>query len=123
MSYTNLEMEMMLKSLEPVLEQRNMVGYAAARNSRMLQDELVEYFTRKNDLIMEHGTPEVDEEGNETGQISISPISENFGKFIEEIDKYAQIEHDPQLMKIKYEDAIGILSGSEMLALEWMLED
>ena len=116
-------MEQMLKALEPALEQRNKVGYAAARNARILQNELTEYLTRKNELVMEYGTPEVDENGNETGQVSISPMSENFGNFIEEIERYAQIEHDPQLMTIKYEEAIGILSGSEMLELEWMLED
>ena len=41
--YSNAQMEQMLIALEPLLDRRDIVGYAAARNTRVLRAEALEY--------------------------------------------------------------------------------
>lgn len=123
MKFTNVKMEQMLSQLEPILRHRDKVGYVAARNTRILRDNLTEFLDFKNELIQKYGTSEKDENGNETGRISISPTSPNFQTFSDEFDKIADIEHEVDLMTLKYNEVIGILNGEEILELDWMLED
>lgn len=123
MRYTNAEMDDMLESLGPLMEQRNMVGYAAARNARILDNELTEYHRMRDELIIQMGEPETDEDGNQTGRSSIQIGTPAFIEFAKEMERYAAIEHEPDLYKIKYEEAIGNLSGAELLAADWMFED
>lgn len=114
---------MMLEALKPILPHRDKIGYIAARNTRILNDMLTEYFTFKRDLISKYGEPDKDENGKETGTVSILPSSSNFDDFLKEFDTIKNIEHNVELMSIPYEDVIGILNGEEILKLEWMLTD
>ena len=123
MRYTNLEMEQMLKNLEPILERRDVIGYAAARNSRILSTELTEYHKLRDELVAKYGENDVDEDGNPTGQISLAIESPNFKQFADELTRYASISHEPEIFKLKFEEAIGQLSGTELLSVEWMFED
>jgi hypothetical protein len=123
LSYTNIEMENMLDSLEPLMEQRNMVGYAAARNARILSTELTEYHKIRDEIIIRLGERDTDANGNPNGQVSIKFDSPEFSQFAEELEQYAVIEHDPDLFTIKYSEAIGNLTGTELLAADWMFED
>ena len=123
MKYPNNDMEQMLEALKPLLERRDIIGYAAARNSRILRDELTEYAKVRDELVMKYGTPDTDEEGNPTGEVSLSFKSPDFPKFAEEIGRFATITHEPKLFLLKFEEAIGQLSGTELLAVEWMFED
>lgn len=123
MKYKNIQMEMMLETLEPILPHRDKIGYVAARNTRILKDTLTEYFTFKQELIKKYGTVDKDEKGNELSTISISPSSENFEEFTKEFYKIKDIEHDVELMKIPYEEIIGLLNGEEILKLDWMLTE
>lgn len=123
MKFNNIKMEMMLETLKPILPHRDKIGYIAARNTRMLKDTLTEYFTFKRDLISKYGEPDKDENGNETGTVSISPTSSNFQEFIKEFDSIKNIEHNVELMTIPYEEVIGLLNGEEILELDWMLTD
>lgn len=123
MKISNFKMEIMLNKLKPILHHRNKIGYVAARNIRILNGILTEYFAFKHDLISKYGEPDKDNNGNETGSISISPDSSNFKKFIDEFDVIKNIEHDVDLMQIPYEEAIGILNGEELLDLDWMFID
>lgn len=120
---SNIKMEMMLETLKPLLLHRDKIGYIAARNTRILRDTLTEYFAFKRDLISKYGEPDKDENGKETGTVSISPSSENFNKFVKEFDDIKNIEHNVELMTIPYEEIIGILNGDEILNLDWMLTD
>ena len=60
---------------------------------------------------------------------NVSPIigvkvdSPNFQKFCDELAPFNEMEHEVELMIAKYTDAIGCLSGEEILGLDWMLED
>jgi len=46
-----------------------------------------------------------------------------FKSFCDAIEPFSTIEHEVDLMTAKYEDAIGVLTGEEILAVDWMLED
>lgn len=123
MKFSNIKMEMMLEALKPILPHRDKIGYIAARNTRIIKDTLTEYFTFKQDLISKYGERDKDENGNETGTVSISPTSSNFQEFIKEFDSIKNIEHNVELMTIPYEEVIGLLNGEEILELDWMLTD
>jgi hypothetical protein len=118
----NIQMEQMLTQLQPMLQFRDKLGYVAARNTRFLKDALAEFLSFKEELIRKYGEEEICE-GAHTGRISISPDSPNFKAFTEEFEKIADIEHEVELMTLTYDEVIGILSGEEMLALDWMLKD
>lgn len=123
MRYTNQEMDQMLGQLKPLLERRDVIGYAAARNSRILTEELTEYTKVRDELVMKYGEADEDADGNPTGSVSLSVTSANFPKFVDEIERFATITHEPKLFRLKFEEAIGKLSGTELLAVEWMFED
>ena len=119
----NIQMDQMINSLQKVLSHRDKIGYYAARNYRILNDSLIEYHNFKNSLITKYGTTDVDSNGNELQTISIKVGSQNFDDFLKELEPFNNIEHEVDLMIAKYEDAIGCLSGEEILAIDWMLED
>ena len=119
----NIQMDQMINSLQKVLSHRDKIGYYAARNYRILNDSLIEYQNFKNSLIAKYGTTDVDSDGNELQTISIKVGTQNFDDFLKELEPFNNIEHEVELMIAKYEDAIGCLSGEEILAIDWMLED
>ena len=123
MLFSNTEMDTMVNNLEPVLEQRNKIGYAAARNTRILRTELQEFYQFRDKLIMQYGDYEKDEDGNPLTQPSISPTSPNFVKFLEELAPFGDTKHEIDIFTVPMDEAIGVLSGSEILALDWMLEE
>ena len=123
MRYTNYEMEQMLNAIGPLLERRDVIGYAAARNARILRGELTEYHKVRDELVMKYGEPDVDEGGNRTGQVSITVDSPSFAQFADELERYANISHEPDIFKIKFDKAIGALSGAEILSCEFMFEE
>lgn len=119
----NSQMAAMLTQLRPLLSRRDKLGYIAARNYRMLSNALVEYEAFRHDLINKYGAPDVDENGNQLGTVSIQIGSSNFKPFCDELAPLNEIEHEVEIMTVKYEDTIGLLSGEEILMLDWMLED
>lgn len=123
MKIKNIEMEHMLKTLEPILKYRNKIAYVAARNTRLLNTELIEYFKIKNSLIEKYGEQEIDENGKTTNKFALKINSQNFDSFCKEFDEIANIEHDVKLMTLPYDETVGILSGEEILNIEWMLTD
>lgn len=119
----NSKMNEMLYQLKPLLDRRDLIGYIAARNYRALTNCLTEFTTFRDDLIRKYGTPDKDENGNELSTISLKVNSPNFKKFCEEIEPFNNMEHEVELMTAKYESVVGNLSGDEILAIDWMLED
>ena len=114
---TNFEMEQRRNSLIPFLSQRNILGYIIARNYRM------EYEKFRNDLIQKYGEQDKDENGNLLPTVTVKMGTENFDNFIAELKPLNDITHEVDLMVAKYESVIGILSGEEILSIDWMLED
>ena len=109
--------------MKPLLAHRDKVGYYAARNYRILENNLIEYTKFKEDLICQYGEQEKDAEGNLLPTYTLSYADENFKKFEQEIKQYTDIEHTVTLMKLKYDEVIGLLSGEEILSIDWMLEN
>lgn len=121
-AFKNIEMEQMIAQLEPLLGRNDLIGYAAARNTRILMDETTEYRDLRHDLVMEYGTPEKGDDGNETGRYELRFDSPRWPAYEKEITEWAMLEHEPDVYKIPAKSAIGQLTGKEMLDLEWMLE-
>lgn len=123
MKCKNIQMEMMLTKLKPLLPHRDKIGYIAARNTRMLTEVLTEYTQFKNELIKKYGEVDKDEKGNELQTISLHSDSENFKSFMNEFDQIKDIEHEINLMTIPYAEVIGILNGEEIIDLDFMLTE
>jgi len=119
----NSELVVMLHQLEPVLLQRNRLGYAAARNFRILSDTLIEYNRFKMELVEKYGEPDRAEDGTELPTVSIKVGSPSFKSFCDEMAPYNNMEHEVELMTAKFEDVIGVLSGEEIVGIDWMLEE
>lgn len=122
MKYKNIEMERMMSALEPLLGRTDLVGYAAARNTRMLSAECAEYMQRRDELIEKYGEPELDEDGNPTGHTMLKIDSPEFAQYASEIEQWALIEHEPEIFKLPASEAVGAMSGSQLLELEWMFD-
>ena len=120
---SNAQYERMIKSLSNMLDRSDIVGYAAARNYRKISDCLTEFNDKKEELLEKYGVKETDSEGNLTGNMSINPTNPNYDIFMDSYNLYANIEHDVEIFKIKYDKVIGVLTGSEILEIDWMLED
>lgn len=113
----------MLHQLEPILSQRNRLGYVAARNFRILSDTLTEYNQFRMELIEKYGEPDKAEDGTELPTVSLKIGSPGFKSFCDEMVPYNNMEHEVELMTAKFEDVIGVLSGEEIIGIDWMLED
>ena len=118
MKLMNVEMETMLGQVQSVLGHVDKV----ARNTRILNTALTEYFQIKQELITKYGEKEIID-GEPTGRIVVTPKSEHFKEFEKEFSEIATIKHEVEFMKLNYNEVIGILSGEEILKLDWMLED
>lgn len=123
MKYTNARMVEMAEGLEPLLCRRDRIGYVAARNTRILRNETQEYEQYRSELFEKYGTAVLDEDGNPTTQMFIPYNTPEFEAYTREIDDWSSIEHEPNIMKLKYEEAVGELSGEELLSCDWMFED
>lgn len=119
----NSELVAMMHQLEPILSQRNRLGYVAARNFRILSDTLTEYNQFKMELIEKYGEPDMAEDGTELPTVSIKVGSPSFKSFCDEMAPYNNMEHEVKLMTAKFEDVIGVLSGEEIIGIDWMLEE
>lgn len=121
MKLKNIEMDNMLNSLKKLLPMRNKIGYIAARNTRIISEALTEYFRFKQELLEKYGENSIDEKGRKV--LSISKDSPNFDDFIKELNVVGSISQNVEIMKLKYDEVIGFLTGEEILNLEWMLEE
>lgn len=119
----NSQMVIMRHTLEPLLSHSDKIGYVAARNVRSLSTSLIEYDTFKRKLLDKYGERDKDENGDDVGTISIKVDSPNFKAFCDELAPFNQMEHEVEIMTCKYDEVIGFLTGEEILAIDWMLED
>lgn len=117
----NSEVFNRLHSLKPLLTRNDMIGYIAARNYRFLSNSLVEYESIRVNLIKKYGEEGKDEHG--TPAYTLKMDSPNFKAFCDELAPFNEMEHEVELMTAKYDDAAGKLTGEEILAVDWMLED
>ena len=110
-----------LHSLKPFLSRRDKIGYVAARNYRFLSNSIAEFETIRLSLIEKYGVEGKDERGAPTYILKMD--SPNFKNFCDELAPFNEMEHEVELMTAKYDEVAGNLSGEEILAIDWMLED
>nr|DAG01981.1 MAG TPA: Protein of unknown function (DUF1617) [Siphoviridae sp. ctKRD15] len=110
-----------LHSLKPFLSRRDKIGYVAARNYRFLSNSITEFETIRLSLIEKYGVEGKDERGAPTYTLKMD--SPNFKNFCDELAPFNEMEHEVELMTAKYDEVAGNLSGEEILAIDWMLED
>lgn len=98
------------------LEEKGMLGYAIMRNRQKLAAEVMDYSRKRDELLKEHGT----DIGN--GQYQLEP--ENAARFFEALRPYSELTVDVPVMQVSQEVfCSGNLTSSQMLALEWMVEE
>ena len=117
----NTEWEYRLNRLKPLLKQRGIVGYVAARNTRIIGDALTEYFDFRHELIKKYGQADIGPDGKDLGTISVRPDSRRFDDFMHELKPIGEVENEICIMTLSYQDAMGELSGEEILDNDWML--
>lgn len=123
MLMNNYQMAGALAELESLLERSDAVGFAAARNTKIFTEALSDYNRIREELIGKYGTHDKDDDGNELPTISIYPGYENFDQFMKEMNEIGIIEQDVPAVTLKYEKALGVLTGKQLLALDWMFSD
>ena len=119
----NFELEAKLMSLQPLLTRRDAIGYAAARNTRILSDALTEFFNFRSDVMRTYGEKETNENGEPTGGLFINADNPHYKDVVDEITKLGNIEQEVSLMTVCSEDVIGKLSGEEILSIDWMFSE
>lgn len=97
------------------VEEKGVLGFAIARNRRILSTELREYAQKRDELLTEYGT----DEGN--GRFTI-PV-EKVPAFSEALRPYAEMTTDVAVTQVDAETFCGgDLTSSQMFVLEWMVK-
>ena len=120
---TNNDMEAKIAVLEAFLDRDDIIGYVAARNTRRLQDASFEYAKMKADLLNKYGTDVLDDNGNPTGRVSLSPSDPHYKEVAEKLEKVSVIMHTVKIFVIPYDEVKNKLTGREILQIDWMLDE
>lgn len=113
-----LQAESLAVNISQILkDSKGIVGYKLARNLRMINDELKEYYDLKEKLLRKYGTVDGD-------TLMLSKDSENYPLFMEEMGKIADQEVTFVFRKILEEEiAESGLSGDQIYLLTDLLEE
>ena len=107
----------MLDSLSALAEanETGKLGYAIAKNRRKIQGEIKEYLEVREELLKKHGT--------DTGGGQYSFTAESAEKFNRDLEEYAGLTTELELMTVGTEVFCGgNLTSKQMYALDWMEE-
>ena len=121
MEMTNAEMVLRIDQLSKYLDHVDIIGYAAARNIRRLQDASLEYTKRRDEVLTKYGEVELDENGRDTGRRYVTNNSPHFQEVNDILTPIGEIKHEVDIFTIEYSLLNGVLSGSDILELDWML--
>lgn len=119
MKLTNKQMDEYIYGLEGLMEKtQGRLGYAIAKNHRMILNELKEYQGLKDSAIMRFGTK------NEQGRASIQVGTDAYEKYLEEMKQYDDIESDVNIVMVKADDVYSSnLSAKEVSGILFMIEE
>lgn len=123
MKMTNFKIERTLEDIKTFLIRADIIGYAVAKNIRMLMNALEAYSATKDFLVKEYGYPILDDNGQETGTYRITAENPNYEKLLNELNKIGNIEQDIDIFTIPSTEVIDKLTGTEILKIDFMLED
>lgn len=108
--------ENLAMNLSTMLDTKGIVGFKIARNLRMINDELQEYYQFKEELFKKYGK-EVD------GNLVINKDSENYPLFLNDIKQIAETEVNFDFRKITEEELIDSGLSAKQMSLIWELVD
>lgn len=119
MKLKNSEISLYTQNLQGISSKvSGKLAYVVARNIRKLTDEVIEYERIKNDLIVKYGTV------NENGQSVIKVNTPEYNEFLKEINEYATIEQEVNILMITPEDLYSsTLTAEEMLNIDFMIDE
>lgn len=105
-------------ALNSLMEEKGIVGLKLARNKRMIDDELKEYYEFKQELFKKYGE-------EKDGNLVIAKDSENYPLFMKEIEPLENQEVNFDFRKISEDELAGsTLTARQMNAIwEWMVDD
>ena len=121
MKARNDEIAAMVDACQKHLNDTGLLGYACARNARLLTLATLEYAQRREKAVREFGTEVLDEDGNVKGY-TINRDSEAWDRYQEQMAAFDAIEHEVDVFKVKASKLVGEVSGRDMLALDFMLD-
>jgi hypothetical protein len=119
MNLTNQEMDIYVRALEKISGKvKGKLAYAVARNIRKLSTELVEFQNMSNEAITKFGYP------NENGTYTIRIDSDEYKKYLAEMQGVQNIENEVDLMKVS-QDVLeeSDLNAQEMLSIDFMITE
>lgn len=88
---------------------------------RAIMNALADYTAYKDSLIREYGAEIKDDDGN-VKDFAVTPSCEGFQDFLRKLSEVSEVEHDVRIMTAIPDDVIGVLSGEEIMAIDWMME-
>lgn len=108
--------ELLSIALDSLMDEKGVVGLKLARNKRMIDDELKEYYRFKQELFRKYGE-------EKDGQLIVQ--GENYSLFIEEMKPLDETEVNFNFRKITEEElARSNLTARQMAVIwEWMVEE
>lgn len=108
--------ESLALSLSTMLDTKGVVGYKIARNLRMINEELRDYYEQKQKLFEKYGT-------EKDGQMVIERDTDEFKKFMEEFSPVMDQEVNFDFRKITEEELIDSGLSAKQMALIWEMVD
>lgn len=120
-SFKNYEVDDILSNLKIFMDRKDKVGYIAARNYRIISEECKEFFDRRTKFLLEFGERGTNENGESI--VSITPTSPNFEEFSEHLKDISYVQHTVNIIACRFSSIIGILSGEDIMPIEWMFID
>ena len=119
MKLTNIEMSNYLNSLQQVSNKvKGKLGYAVARNIRKISDELIEFENLRLEHIRKYGTV------NENGECVIKKDTEEYEKFLTDMQEYVTIAHDVDIHMVDAEEIFkSDLTADEITTIDFMINE
>ena len=117
MKLTNIEMSNYLNSLNQISSKvKGKLGYAVARNIRKISNELIEFENIRLEHIYKYGTK------NDNGDCFIKKDTEEYNKFLTDMQEYAAITHDVDIYMINAEEIFkSDLTADEITTIDFMI--
>lgn len=104
--------ELLSIALNSLMEEKGIVGLKLARNKRMIDDELKEYYEFKQELFKKYGE-------ERDGQLMISKDSKNIDQFLAELKPLDEQEVDFDFRKITEDELAGSNLTARQMASIW----
>ena len=115
----NKEMDELLVGLTGLMDKaQGKLGYAIAKNYRIISNELKEYLGLKDQAIAKFGEPD------ENGRVRILIGTESYKNYLEEMKQYDDIESEINIVMVSPDDVYSSdLTAKEISGLLFMIKE